>query len=73
MPTREKYSSEMLGGLSSHMIINGEAIPYPNPNRRWGHKIVQNGKHLCVDGYEWVRGYWRITLRSVLYFLCPFA
>lgn len=55
------------------MIINGEAIPYPNPNRRWGHKIVQNGKHLYVDGYEWVRGYWRITPRSVWYFLFPFA
>ena len=68
-----KLTTQDIGCLSSHMIINGKAIPYPNPSRRWGHKIVQNGKHLCVDGYEWARGYWKITVRSIWYYIFPFA
>ncbi len=62
-------NTELLSTLSSHIIINGEAIPYPNPNRRYGHNITQvNGKLYC-DGFEWKKRYWKRTLRAFWHLL----
>ena len=53
--------------VGNKIMINGKQVP-PVPDKRGSYKSVStiNGK-VYIDGYEFVNGYWKKTLRALWY------
>lgn len=57
------FFTETVLAWEKYMILNGQMIPYPK--KKDGHYIVQDGKRLFCDGYEWSQGKWKRSFRAL--------
>ena len=67
MPTgnpKEKFDSYSMLRREDYMIVDGRMIPYPK--KREGHYIVHDNGQLYCDGYKWVNGKWKISLKAII-------
>ena len=50
--------------VGNRVWIDGEELP-PVPTKRNGHSITQIDGNVYIDGYEFKKGKWRMTLTSI--------
>jgi hypothetical protein len=50
--------------VGSRVWINGEEFP-PVPTKRSGHSITQIDDQVYIDGYEFKKGKWTMTLKAL--------
>lgn len=60
-----KKSYQNIVVMDGELYINGEKVPRPKGNKRKTN-IVQSGRKIFVNGYEWKHNKWKRTFWSIV-------
>ena len=52
--------------IGTRVWVNGEELP-PTPTKRKSHSVTQIDSKVYVDGYEFIDGKWKRTLKALWY------